>query len=103
MTIQYNMYYGTYYIEYNVLKVKATILGHQLVDAYFVPLMESIVTRMYFFFLPFLIKFMQCFRLNKCRRLEWIFNFTFTGYLTSNWNFYMEYCEDMVNATTLGS
>ena len=49
MTIQYNMYYGTYYIEYNVLKVKATILGHQLVDAYFVPLMESIVTRMYFF------------------------------------------------------
>ena len=26
-----------------------------------------------------------------------------TGYLTSNWNFYMGYCEDMVNATTLGS
>ena len=26
-----------------------------------------------------------------------------TGYLTSNWNFHMGYCEDMVNATTLGS
>ena len=29
--------------------------------------------------------------------------FETTGYLTSNWNFHMGYCEDMVNAMTLGS
>ena len=30
-------------------------------------------------------------------------NMAGTGYLTSNWNFHMGYCEDMVNASTLGS